>query len=138
MKKKNKVEKYEPDLPLMAKPLEPARAKGRILQIFLDSDFRMAHDGLTEVAKKNGVDVAKLEPGNYVVFVNHALNRVKLFAAGDTIAYKRLRTGQKLDVRVLQYIPEVFNGRHLDLDKGLEKLLGKYIPNTVELVKKAG
>lgn len=88
---------------------------GKILQIFLNTDFRNGHEGLETMAKAEKIDVHALQAGHYVIFLNTARDRIKLYAAGNTIAYKKMRQGERLDLRALKHIPSAFNGSALNL-----------------------
>ena len=101
----------------------PATA-GRILQVFLNVDMRMAHDGLDEFSRHRSVDVSSLSAGQYVVFVNTSKDRIKVYASNNVVAYKRLKKGQSFDLRVIQEIPRAFNANGaLDMDKAIEDAL---------------
>lgn len=96
---------------------------GSIVHFFGDTDLRCQHNGLSEIAKKEKIDVGKLLPGEYVVYVNHARDRVKLFTSSNVIAYLRLKTG-KIDLRTIQFIPKAFEGSgRIDYDKSLKEFV---------------
>lgn len=98
----------------------------RAIQIFLDSDLRCSHDGLAMIAKKEKIDVSKLEPGEYVIFVNSAKDKCKVYAAFNVVAYLKPPKGHKIEMKVIQLIPVAFaaTGR-IDYDKALKELLEK-------------
>jgi hypothetical protein len=105
----------------------------KLLELFLNVDLRCAHDGLAMVAKKRGIDVKKLEPGQYVMFINCEKNRLKLFAANNIIAYLKLPHG-KIDMRTLQLIPQAFHASgKIDYDSALKKILMKELGLREEL-----
>lgn len=79
----------------------------KLLQVFLNSDMRCCHDGLAKLAKENKVDVKKLEPGEFVIFINSSMDRVKLYTANEVVAYLRLQKG-KVDLRTISLIPRAF------------------------------
>jgi hypothetical protein len=96
--------------------------RGSIVQVFQSVDMRYQHEGLEILAKQANIDVNKLEPGQYVVFINQAKTIVRLYAAHGVVAGIRLRDGQKVDMRTIHLIPEAFNGTNrLDYDKVLKK-----------------
>jgi hypothetical protein len=104
---------------LKAKPTK----NGRLLQVFLNQDMRNGHEGLAAVAKSAGLDVKALEPGQFVVFVNSAMDRLKMYAAANVVAYQSL-AGRKVDMRVIREIPRVFQATGtLDYDQALEKVV---------------
>lgn len=72
--------------------------------MFLNMDLRNGHEGLTAIAKKNKVDIKTLESGEYIIFINSEMNRLKLYAQNDVIAYLKLPRG-KIDSRRLSKRP---------------------------------
>lgn len=96
-----------------------------IIEVFLNVNMGRSHDGLGEIAKKNKIDVGSLEPGTYVVFINRAQNRAKIYAHGDVIAYWRAASGQKLNLETIQNIPRAFQGKAISYDDALTKVLTK-------------
>lgn len=92
-----------------------------------DADLRMGYDGLTSVARKAGVDLSNLPLGHYAAFVNRAQNKVKLCTQNDVTAYLRLRKG-RLDPRVIQHLPNYFNGGEIAYDKAMAKMLRQQFP----------
>lgn len=100
-------------------------SQGSILQVFLCTDMRCAHEGLRMIAKSGGVDVDKLQPNHYVVFINNAKDRLKLYASNQTVAY-HYRKGERLDLRAIAEIPKVFGGSgRLNYDRALKSVLEK-------------
>jgi hypothetical protein len=95
----------------------------RIVRCFLDADLRCSHDGLAKIAKDSKVNVRDLESGEYAVFVNSARNKVKVYAHGEVLAYLRLPRGRSVDLRVIQHIPAAFNGKTINYDSALAKML---------------
>lgn len=99
---------------------------GRIVQVFLNVDFRYGHDGLTVYALKNKVDVKQLNNGQYVVFVNTRRDKVKVYAANNIVAYMQLPRGRKVDMGVIRLIPKAFsNSGNLDYDGMLKDVIEK-------------
>lgn len=96
-----------------------------IIQCFLNTSMINGHDGLTAIAKKAGIKVSSITPGSYVVFVNAAQDRIKVFAANNVVAYVRLGRGRKVDLRVIREIPQVFSGASINYDEALEKVVTK-------------
>ena len=100
-------------------------SKSRALQVFLNADFRCAHEGLALIAKSHKIDVSKLEIGEYLIFVNTAKDRLKLYAANNVVAYLKLKTG-KIDLRTIQLIPQAFNGSgRIDYDAALKEVIDR-------------
>jgi hypothetical protein len=95
----------------------------KIIQVFLNADLRCGHDGLAKLANDNNINVANLEPGQFIIFINTEMNRLKLYAANQVIAYLRLKEG-KIDIRAIQLIPRAFlaSGR-IDYDKAIKEII---------------
>lgn len=98
---------------------------GRILQIISDVSMANSHDGLTAIAKKHGLDTKNIEVGTYLVFINSKKDKMKIYAASETIAYVRLARGRHIDLRVIAEIPRVFTGRRVNYDQALELMINK-------------
>lgn len=97
----------------------------RLLRVFLNADMRNGHDGLKQLAKTEKLDLAKLEPGEYVLFLNSARDRLKLFATDNIFAYLKLDRG-RIDLRTLSKIPRAFSGSgKIDYDATLKEVLKK-------------
>jgi hypothetical protein len=96
---------------------------GKILQCFLNVNMQNGHDGLADICKTNGIKVKEIEPGSYVVFINTARDKLKLYAAGQVLAYLRLEKGQKLNMQVIKELPRVFDGRQINYDLALKKVI---------------
>lgn len=100
--------------------------KGEIIQCFLNVNMGSSHDGLTKLAKDHGVKTQDLAPGEYLVFVNSARDRVKVYAANNTIAYYRAEKRGSIDLRVIQMIPRAFNAHgKLNYDEALKLAVEK-------------
>jgi hypothetical protein len=101
----------------------------KVVRVFFETDMRNQHDGLKEVAKAEKVDLDKLSPGEHVVFINMAKDRLKMFSSGGVLSYLRSQTG-KLNMMVIEQIPQCFSAkRGVNWPKAqklaLEKQLGK-------------
>lgn len=106
----------------------------KIVRLFLNTDMRCQHVGLSEVARKKKVNLTELENGEHVIFINVAQNRVKLYSKGNIISYLWRQKG-RIDLDAIQMIPQAFdrNGK-VDIDSALrtsiEKRLFKKNRNT--------
>lgn len=104
---------------------------GRLLYVFTNADLRMGHEGLAYEAAKyktkeypDGIKVAEFLPGQLVVFINHKMDKFKIFAAHGVVAYKRLEKGRVFDMRAIQFIPQAFNATgKIDYDKLLSRVI---------------
>lgn len=99
----------------------------RLVRYVPDADLRMGYDGLNEKGILNN-----LGKGEFVAFVNRGRDKVKLCTGGDMVAYLRLPTGQRIDPKVIQYLPEFFDGSAIKYDKAVEKVLRKSFPKWFE------
>jgi hypothetical protein len=99
--------------------------RNKIIQCFTNVDLRNGHDGLAELAKRSGVNVADLQPGQFVPFINPAKTRMKLFCANDIVLYYRAKSGQ-IDLRIISELPKIFKttGR-IDCDSALKTAIEK-------------
>jgi hypothetical protein len=97
----------------------------RVLQVFLNADLRCSHDGLREIAKKGGLDVKDLQAGQYIVFLNAAKDRLKLYAAGNVVAYMKQPDRGKIDPRMIAELPRAFNGTAIQYEVAIKEALVK-------------
>lgn len=96
----------------------------KVLQCFLNADLRCGHEGLSALAKQSGIDITKLQPGQYVLFINSSKDKLKLYASNNVVAYLKLSTGQRLNMATIQLIPKAFQGTgRIDYDKALKEVL---------------
>lgn len=119
---------YEKEVAILPRPTIPRQTgSGRLLQVWLNQDMRNGHEGLAEVAKQGGLDVSKLKPGQYLVFINAKMDRIKMYGANNVVAYQVLEGGRKVDLRVVREIPKVFQSTgKLDYDLALERVVTDY------------
>ena len=97
-----------------------------ILRCFVNVNMSQGHDSLASLAKKYEIDVRKLEPGDYVVFVNGARDRVKVYASSNVIAYQKLPRGGRLDLRAIAEIPRIFKATgRMSYDEALKEFVTK-------------
>lgn len=98
---------------------------GSILQVFLNADLRCGHDGLAQLAKKHGMNVAKIESGQFLIFINGQRSKVKIYAASNVIAYLKLDKG-RLNMDTIREIPRVFAAKgRMDYDEALKLAVEK-------------
>jgi hypothetical protein len=95
----------------------------KLLQVFLGADLRNSHEGLSAIAKANRIDPDTLPPGDYIIFINTARDKLKLYAANQVLAYLKLKTG-KIDLRTISLIPQAFKASgKIQYDETLKELL---------------
>jgi hypothetical protein len=107
----------------------PVTKVGRILQVFLDSDLRSGHDGLSKIAERNKVDTKKLGAGQYLVFINRSKTMVKVFTGNQIIAHHKSRRG-RITMDAIKFIPEAFTGSgdfymEAAIKKSLQEILAR-------------
>lgn len=98
-----------------------------LLRVVFNADLRCSHDGLALQAKALRLDVAKLEVGEFVVFINAKKTMLKMFAAGNTVAHFKTPGNRQLNLKVLAIIPRFFNGQTLKYDEALSEVIRKEI-----------
>ena len=79
----------------------------RITHVFLDTDLRCQHNGLAKLAIKQKIDASKLMPGQHLIFINGALNKMKMYSPGNVVSYLRLDRG-RIDLETLAKIPQAY------------------------------
>ncbi len=100
----------------------------RVVQVFMNADLRNGHEGLAKMAKEFKIDVEKLNPGEFVIFINAHKDRLKLYAANHVIAYLKAPKGGRLDLRTIQLIPETFMAKgKIDYDADLKRVLLEFL-----------
>lgn len=100
-------------------------SKNKIIRVFLKTNMSLSHPGLTALALSEKVTLGNLMVGEFVIFINTALTKVKVFAANNAFAYYASK--RKIDLRTLQDIPIYFNGTSLQFDHIIEKMLRKHL-----------
>jgi hypothetical protein len=104
-----------------------SRSPYRLLDIFLNADFRNRHEGLSLLAKTRNIDVSRLEPGHFVVFVNSAKSTVWLYAANGVLSGRKLPKGETLDLRSIRYIVDAFRATgRFEYDEAMAKVVTRY------------
>lgn len=112
MKKNKRRSNGNPLLPRVDLAPAGGRSAGRIAQVILNVDLRNSHDGLMAQARKEGVDFSRLQPGQYVVFINERMDKFKLLALSPTrrgavVAYYKSYTG-RIDREEIELLPASF------------------------------
>lgn len=104
----------------------------RALQVFLNADMRNGHNGLAALAKKYDMNVSKLTPGEYIIFINGAKDKIKLYAASNVVAYLKLPTGRVLDLNAIRFIPQAFQASgKIDYDSALRTAVEEQLKKPV-------
>lgn len=107
-------------------------SSNKLLRVFLDVNMQLGHDGLTALAQQSNVSVRKLQPMEHVVFVNRAVDKVKIYSSNGVVSYLRSPTG-KLDLGTLEHFAECFGAEGFQYTEALRKtLLKKLKPERVE------
>lgn len=104
-----------------------------VLQVFLDADLRGAHNMLSQIAKKEGLDLPNLGPNQFVVFINKRRNMMKCYVHGNTIAHTKR---ERLELEAISKLPQSFGydgelNYDLAVQKHLEEKLFRPKPRSV-------
>lgn len=89
----------------------------RVLHVYKDVDFRMQHPGLQAIMGNR-----KLKPGEHVVFLNRAMNRIKVMSSENILTYKRTEKG-RIDLDMIRHIPSAFGAGDFSLNKALKQAI---------------
>jgi len=95
----------------------------KIIRYFPDVFMGNGHNGLSQLAKSNGIDLRSLKPGEFAIFVNKDQTALKLYACNNVIAYLKMPGNMKIDSNTIINIPCFFNGTRINYDKALAKTL---------------
>lgn len=101
------------------------RTDQKIIRYFANTFMGNGHNGLSAIAKKEGLDLSNLHKGEFVIFVNSKNTALKMFAPGNVVAHLKMPGNGRLDLRTIALIPKFFNGTEIKYDKALEMLLRK-------------
>ena len=104
-----------------------SKVPNTLVRVIFHADLRCGHDGLTKLAKSLKVNVTDLKVGEFVAFINNSKSAIKLYAAGQTIAYYRNPGKRQLNLKVLSVIPRFFNGKELQYNEALKEIITKEI-----------
>lgn len=101
-----------------------------VVKVFLDTDMRLQHKGLREIASSKKINLSNLDIGEHVIFINTKLNRIKMWSRGNIISYLYKEKG-RIDLQYIGEIPKAFDAHgKVDFDKAvrinLEKRLAKF------------
>jgi len=97
----------------------------RIIRYFPNTHMGNAHHGLAEIAAQHKININKLNPGEFVIFVNNDQTALKMFGPGNIIAHLRMPGSEKINPRVISMIPKFFNGTQIEYDKALREVIQK-------------
>lgn len=94
----------------------------RLVKYIPNTDLRLGYDGLNALSS-----LQHLGKGEFVAFVNKAQTRVKLCTQNDVVAYYRHAHG-KLNPRLIQTLPEYFNGTAINYNPATLRALRTNFP----------
>lgn len=96
---------------------------GRIIRVFPETNCINSHNGLTEIAKKAGIDVASLPENQYLVFINKAQTLVKVLTSSNILAFYHSPKG-RITMAAIQNIPYAFmSTEQFDMNRAIEMAL---------------
>ena len=110
----------------------------RIVRFFRASDLRCGHEGLATYANSLGYGVNTLRPGEFLVFLNRAENRMKIMTTSGLLLYIKQPDERRFDLSIIKYLPRFFNGRTINYQNALtqmvmEKATKKKNPEAIKL-----
>jgi len=88
-----------------------------------DTDLRMGYDGLNKKTP-----LSNLGKGEFVAFVNRDRNKIKLCTSNDVVLYHRMTRGNKIDPRVIMFLPRYLNGAKINYDDAMREVMKKEFP----------
>lgn len=100
--------------------------KQEIIRYFPETHMRYGHSGLTNIAKNHGVSVNKLQPGEYLMFVNKKQNALKMLTAGNVLCHLKMPGNERIDPRTITMLPKFFNGTEINYNAALSLAVKKY------------
>lgn len=104
----------------------PNVKRANLKQVFFNADLRSGHSGLEALAKKNGVTLLTLKPGEFFIFINRKKTMFKMATAfGTTVAHFKTPNNSQLDLRMVKYLPTYFSGGELNYLGALKEVLGE-------------
>jgi hypothetical protein len=113
-----------------------------ICRVFQDTDMKNQHLGLKTIALSKKVNLDNLVPGEHVIFVNKACDKLKMYSHRGLLSYLRSDRG-KLDLGMIQMIPVCFgsdgniNWKKAEL-LSLERKLKKVAPSKRKVTNQSG
>lgn len=99
----------------------------KLARYFADADLRGGYDSLSVAAKKQGLILRDLPKGHFAAFVNRKRDKLKLATSNDLVAYLRLE-GRRIDPRVIQTLPQYFDGGAIHYDRAIEVVMRRQFP----------
>jgi hypothetical protein len=91
----------------------------KIIRVYFNTDLRNGIDGLNDMNKE------KVGPGEFVVFINSKLNKMKVLVAKNAYLNFRSPEGGRIHLSMIRYIPKYFNGSQINFDGALKESLNK-------------
>lgn len=80
----------------------------RIIRCFFETDMRMSHPGLTDIARKHKVDIDQVGDGEHLIFINSAQNKMKMLSKNNVLSYLRLPGNRRVSLEAIAEIPRVY------------------------------
>jgi len=100
----------------------------KLIRYFPETDMRNGHRGLMKIALAKKINVKTLKHGEFVVFTNKKMNKLKMFGVGGNfIAYLSLPKERSIDKEAIQYLPATMNGGQLDYSKAIERRIDRQV-----------
>lgn len=91
----------------------------RLTRVFYDIDMRQAFQGLSKIA----LDAKTKLDDTQVCFLNRAQTSLKILIKGKILVY--YKNGKRIDLNVIEHLPEHFGGSKLEFEKAVRSALVK-------------
>lgn len=89
----------------------------KLAHFFLDVDLRCSHDGLSQIIKKNKIQIGK---NDFVVFMNQKRTMIKMFCQGEDALLHYKKDGRTLDPGIIRFLPEHCGGKKLNVEGAIK------------------
>lgn len=97
----------------------------KTVHCILGADLRCSHEGLKIQARSRGISLKSLMPGEAIVFINHAKNKMKAYSYNGVVSYIRFDDPKRgIDLNALDEFPKAFRpDGTMDYEKALRASL---------------
>ncbi len=107
----------------------------RIVRYFPETDLRGGHHMLSLAAAKEGIKIASVAVGEFLLFVNRKQTAFKMLTQGGVLVHFKT-TGGRLNPATFAIIPKYFDGKTIAYDRALlETLKADYRVSTIAVPK---
>lgn len=101
--------------------------KNTTIKIFKNVSMIYQHDGLAKLAASKKVKLDGLEPGEHILFVNGARDRIKMYSANKVLSYYRAEKNTRINLEMIEYIPQCFGAKGMDWEAANKMAVAKML-----------